>query len=226
MINGVVMDNRIGENVKTYRNVIIRSSNIEDGVLLADEVFVTDSDIGKKCKLERRTMVFNSVIGSLTSIGVGGMVRYAKIGKVCSIAWNVSIGGAEHDYKKLTISSFPYDPAFGISEGGVEHWYNKPVEIGNDVWIAANACITRGVTIGDGAVIGAGSIVTHDVPAYEIWAGVPAKKIGQRFSDEIIAELLELKWWDLSEDILRDNITLFQENVTLENIGKIKAKLK
>lgn len=94
------------------------------------------------------------------------------------------------------------------------------------MWIAANACVTRGITIGDGAVIGAGSVVTHDIPPYEIWAGVPAKKIGQRFSGEIISELLELKWWDLPEHVLKENLSFFREDITIENIEKIIKQLK
>ena len=99
--------------------------------------------------------------------------------------------------------------------------------IGNDVWIAANVCVTRGVSISDGAVIGAGAIVTHDVGPYEIWAGVPARKIGQRFSDEMIAELLELNWWDLPEEILTHNIAFFRvDNLTIEDIRQLKSRLK
>lgn len=90
--------------------------------------------------------------------------------------------------------------------------------IGNDVWISANSVITRGVTIGDGAVIGAGAVVTHNVPPYEIWAGVTAKKIGQRFSDEIITELLQLKWWDMPVEFIKDNIEFFQKEIKLKDI--------
>ena len=94
------------------------------------------------------------------------------------------------------------------------------------MWIAANVCVMRGVTISDGAVVGAGAVVTHDVGPYEIWVGVPARKIGQRFSDEMIAELMELKWWDLPREILAQNIAVFQDdNLTLEKIRDLKHKV-
>ena len=85
---------------------------------------------------------------------------------------------------------------------------NRPVEIGNDVWIGAKCCIKGGVTIGDGAVIGMGSVLLKDVGAYEIWAGNPAHFIRKRFDDETISKLLEMKWWELSKEdiaVIADN---------------------
>lgn len=71
-----------------------------------------------------------------------------------------------------------------------------------------------------------GTIVTKDVPPYEIWAGVSAKKIGQRFSDEIIAVLMELKWWDLPVEIIKENIELFRKDIDLELMKEIKQRLQ
>ena len=72
--------------------------------------------------------------------------------------------------------------------------------IGSDVWIAGNAIILSGVTIGDGAVVGAGSVVVEDVPPYTIVFGNPARVVRKRFSDDIIAALLDVRWWDLSRE--------------------------
>ena len=77
------------------------------------------------------------------------------------------------------------------------------VVIGNDVWIGNNVSIIEGVTIGDGAVIAAGAVVTKDVEAYGIYAGVPAKKIRSRFTDEQTEGLMRAKWWDMNEDDLK-----------------------
>jgi acyl carrier protein len=89
--------------------------------------------------------------------------------------------------------------------------------IGSDVWIAGNAVVLSGVTIGDGAVVGAGSVVIDDVPPYGIVFGNPARLFGRRFADELVAELLELRWWDLDHQqvqslrplLLGTNIELF-----------------
>lgn len=77
------------------------------------------------------------------------------------------------------------------------------IEIGNDVWIGYNATIMRGVKVGDGAIIAAGSIVTKDVEPYTIVAGVPAKVIRHRFKEEYVEKLVNLKWWNYGPDILR-----------------------
>lgn len=98
--------------------------------------------------------------------------------------------------------------------------------IGNDVWIAAGAQVLRGVKVGDGAVLGGGTIVTKDVPPYEIWAGVPARKIGQRFPDEIIVELMEIKWWDFPIDVIKDNIDLFRKDIDMDFISELKSRLQ
>ena len=82
--------------------------------------------------------------------------------------------------------------------------YKGDTVIGNDVWIGMDTTIMPGIKIGDGAVIGANAVVTHDIPPYAIVAGIPAKVIKYRFADEIINELLELQWWNLDENLLKE----------------------
>ena len=90
-------------------------------------------------------------------------------------------------------------------------WDNRgDIVVGNDVWIGYEAVILAGVTIGDGAVIGARAVVTKDVPPYTIVGGVPARPIRKRFSDENIARLLELKWWDWPEERIAANLEAIQ----------------
>ena len=74
--------------------------------------------------------------------------------------------------------------------------------------------------------LGGGTIVTKDVPPYEIWAGVPARKIGQRFPDEIIVELMEIKWWDFPIDVIKDNIDLFRKDIDMDFISELKSRLQ
>lgn len=90
-------------------------------------------------------------------------------------------------------------------------WDHKgDIVIGNDVWIGYEAVVMAGVTIGDGAIIGARAVVTKDVPPYTIVGGVPAREIRRRFSDDVIARLQELKWWDWPAEQIQRNIKNIQ----------------
>lgn len=90
---------------------------------------------------------------------------------------------------------------------------NKPIVIGNDVWIGAYVSILPGVRIGDGAVIAAGAVVTGDVEPYAIVGGVPAKTIRYRFDEQMIKKLLEVKWWEWSVEEVEKNIELLYDPV-------------
>ncbi len=100
-----------------------------------------------------------------------------------------------------------------------ENKYNDSVKIDNkwdiiienDVWIGSDVKFLQGIRIGDGAVIGAGALVTKDVAPYAIVGGVPAKLIRKRFSDEDIEFLLELKWWDKGEEWIKENAEYFED---------------
>ncbi len=88
---------------------------------------------------------------------------------------------------------------------------NRPVVIGNDVWIGANVIILPGVHVGDGAILAAGAVVTKDVEDYAIVAGVPAKVLRYRFSKEEIAKFQQIRWWDWEVDKIMDNLELFYQ---------------
>lgn len=138
------------------------------------------------------------------------------IGKFCAIATHVKfiMNGANH--KLDGISTYPF-PIFG---NGWETAMDKLMElpsrgdtiVGNDVWLGYDSLIMPGVTIGDGAVIAARSVVVKDIPPYTIAGGNPAKPIKQRFSDDAIAKLLAIKWWDWSIDKITRNIHLIMES--------------
>jgi len=220
-------ENIIGQNVRTFRNVIIRESEICDNVIVGDDTFISGSHIGENVIVDRRNMIFNSIIGAYCSIGWNVVIRNAEIGKYCSLAWNCTIGGAEHFMHRLTTSFFPFEKRYGVISEDTDQAgdpYAQSLVIGNDVWIAAGVQVLRGVTVGDGAVLGGGAIVTKNIPPYEIWAGVPAKKIGQRFSDELISDLLDLKWWNLPVNVIKENIDLFRSDIDLDTIKEIRNR--
>lgn len=141
------------------------------------------------------------------------------IGKFCSFAPEVSIWESLHDTGRLS-TYYVFSSLFeewnrdAISKGAIN--------IGNDVWIGTRALVLSGVTIGDGAVVGAGSVVTRDVLPYSIVAGAPADIVKFRFSDSTRARLLELRWWDWSEDKIRRNRPLFEGDLVPEALDRIE----
>jgi acetyltransferase-like isoleucine patch superfamily enzyme len=134
------------------------------------------------------------------------------IGKYCSFAEQVTIFlGGNHRSDFVTtypFSAIKYWPEAEQIEG---HAPKGDVIIGNDVWMGLGANIMSGVTVGDGAVVGARAVVTHDVPAYAIVAGNPARLIRMRFPDAVIKELLRVRWWDWSENRVRRFIPLLMQ---------------
>ena len=144
------------------------------------------------------------------------------IGSYCSIATGVKIlASGEHNYQ--AVSTFPFKAK--LQNLGDEHdtISKGAVYVGNDVWLGTNCIILSGVRIGDGAVVAAGSIVTSDVSPYAIVGGIPAKTIKFRFTEDNIADLLKIKWWEWSSEFLMSNIDDLYLDVNLF-ISKHKNK--
>lgn len=137
------------------------------------------------------------------------------IGKFCSIACGVKFlfNSSNHTMRSLSTYPFPlFFEEWDLDKKNVaDSWDNKgDIVIGNDVWIGYEAVILAGVTIGDGAIIGTRAVVTKNVPPYTIVGGIPAKPIRRRFSEDVIARLLELKWWDWTKERIVQNIEAIQ----------------
>ena len=137
------------------------------------------------------------------------------IGKFCSIACGAKFlfTSANHTLRSLSTYPFPlFFEEWGLEKSRVtDAWDNRgDIVVGNDVWIGYEAVILSGVTIGDGAIIGARAVVTRDVPPYTIVGGVPAKPIRPRFDPETTAALLELRWWDWPRERIRRNLPAIQ----------------
>lgn len=134
-----------------------------------------------------------------------------KIGRYCSIACGSKFLFTSGNHALASLSTYTF-PIF-YEEWGLDAkdicgaWDNKgDIIVGNDVWIGFEAVILSGVTIGDGAIIGARAVVTKDVPPYTIVGGVPAKPIRKRFDDRTIEKLLSLRWWDRDETTVKKAI--------------------
>ena len=138
-----------------------------------------------------------------------------RIGKFCSIACGARFLFTSANHSLSSLSTYPF-PIF-FEEWGLDKkkitsaWDNRgDILIENDVWIGYEALILSGVTIGDGAVIGARAVVTKDVPPYTIVGGVPARPLKKRFPEKVIAGLLDLRWWDWPEEKIARSIHTIQ----------------
>lgn len=127
------------------------------------------------------------------------------VGKYSSIAGDVSFI-IDGNHRIDNFSSFPFREILNWTECPVNNWGKSIPTVGNDVWIGMNTVIYSGVDIGDGAVVAGQSVVTKPVPPYAIVAGNPAQIKKYRFNDEQISKLLEYKWWDLPEDVIRTEL--------------------
>lgn len=195
------------------KNVVFQKSC----VISDDDFFEGNNNVGGR--------IHRSHIGYGTYIvGENGYIHDAKIGRFCSIASNCHIGLGDHTLNMVSTSPLFYSAHSLLPENFLTESLPLPeqtigdtnykVIIGNDVWMGYNVCVKEGVTIGDGAIIGAKSLVTRDIPPYAIAVGTPAKVIKYRFPPEQIRKLLEMKWWDRDIHWLQDNASLFGDPQT------------
>ena len=147
------------------------------------------------------------------------------IGKFCQIAAGVEFMMNDANHQMSAVSTFPFYTLEGWdmeAPDASDMPYKGDTVIGNDVWIGQNAVILPGVHIGDGAIIGANSVVGSAVEPYTIAAGNPAKAVRKRFDDELIDILEKIKWWDKDVEEINALIPL----LTSSDLENVKAQLK
>ena len=143
--------------------------------------------------------------------------HHLRIGKYCSLAADIDIYvGRQGRHPTDFLSTYPIGLIHGplnphSGDTSSAHEGDLSVTIASDVWIGRGAQIMAGVTIGAGAVVGARSLVTSDVPPYAIVLGAPTKVHRFRFEPEQVAALLRLRWWDLPQNVLADNVDIFNK---------------
>ena len=199
---------RTGDTQTVYLKNVITDANIEVGDYTMYNDFVNNPR-----DFQKNNVLYHYPINHDRLI----------IGKFCSIACGAKFIFTSANHKLGSLSTYPFPLFFeewDLDRANVtDSWDHKgDIVIGNDVWIGYEAVVMQGVTIGDGAIIGARAVVTKDIPPYTIVGGVPAKPIRKRFSDDIIARLLEIKWWDWSDDKIKENISAIQSG----NIHNLK----
>jgi virginiamycin A acetyltransferase len=208
----------LGHLLILYRNILFWIAKIRFNLF--------NVKIGKKAYVHHGSwIVAETEIGDYTRINgpitIKGDLK-VKIGKYCAIGSDVKIISSNHDSSHLNLQLTTQN-SIGAVELVSSHDH---LIIGNNVWIGDNSIILPGVNIGDGAIIGAGSVVLKDVPAYHVVAGVPAKVIKKRFSEEIINEIRDLSWWDWEPEKLRHNKALFDVDLNAISLHEVKSLLE
>jgi virginiamycin A acetyltransferase len=164
-----------------------------------------------KCAIGRGTVFTGEVnIGYGVTISANNyIVGPVSIGNYTQIGANVGIHAKDHPtaFLSIYINKNLFDGQLN------QHCLVAPIQIGNDVWIGQGCVVLKGVRIGDGAIIGAGSIVTQDIPPFSIAVGNPARVVRQRFSENLISLILKLNWWTKSVDELKEMEELFHINI-------------
>jgi acetyltransferase-like isoleucine patch superfamily enzyme len=203
----VLSDTKLGDHVvigslsRVARSVLGHDCTLEPGA----ELF--NSTLADHVQLQRQTTVTDVNIGRYTYVARHAYLNLVTIGSFCSIGPSVLAGLGENPIDLGTTSPAFYSTrrqcgaTFARSDYFAER---RPIVLGNDIWLGARVFVRDGVTIGNGAIVAAGAVVTHDVPPYSIVSGTPAKLIRHRFPEATISRLQALAWWTWPDERLRE----------------------
>ena len=178
-------------------------------------VRLREADIGRRCEILANTRVEYSSLGDYSYLGEHCEVADAVIGKFTAIANAVRIGAPNHPMGRPSQHRFTYCPEYYEPTATRDRYFfatrrADKVMVGNDCWIGHAAIILPGVTVGDGAVIAAGAVVSRDVPPYTIVGGVPARPIRARFPVAVAERLQRIAWWDWPDDLIFARLSDFR----------------
>ncbi|MDC0738692.1 chloramphenicol acetyltransferase [Cognatishimia sp. SS12] len=201
-----------------------------DQPFLHADVTLTDTTFGRYTEVGQGSRIAHSDIGDYSYCDRYADIANASIGKFSNIASFVRIGATDHPMQGASLHHFLYRSAdyFDDAENDAAffaHRKSRRASIGHDTWIGHNAMIKPEVTVGHGAIVAAGAIVTHDVAPYTIVAGTPARVLRLRQSPKIATRLLALAWWDWSHDRLRAALPDFRDLAAEAFLEKYELQL-
>lgn len=181
-----------------------------------------DCSIDKTAKVSQRSNLVNVTMGRYSYVGAANSINNVSIGSFCSIASYCAIGGGGHPLNYVSTSPvfLKERNIFGESFSELTFDSAPRTTIGNDVWIGEAAFIKAGITVGNGAVVGAHAVVTKDVPSYSVVVGAPARVIKYRFESSTIRALEDLAWWEWDLDRIKANSELFYSPEALLGASK------
>ncbi|MGE9291393.1 MAG: CatB-related O-acetyltransferase [Puniceicoccales bacterium] len=173
--------------------------------------------IPKNTSILPHSIINKCIIGDYSYIGENCIIQNTTFGNYCSVANNVIIGPGQHPIQHFSTSPVFYrknNPTGKFADTGLSNFEEfKPIQIGHDTWIGCNVVIMDGITIGNGAIIAAGSIVTKSVPDFSIVGGVPAKIIKSRFTEEKVSQLNSSQWWNYPPEKVASIVRMFKSTI-------------
>lgn len=186
-----------------------------DAPFIHPDCEVTDADFGRYVEIGYGSRVAHSRIDDYSYCDRYADIANASVGKFSNIAAFVRIGATDHPMDKASLHHFHYRSADYFDDATqddawFDHRRSRRTMIGHDTWLGHAAQVRPEVTIGHGAVVAGGAIVTKDVPPYMIVAGIPAVPLRPRFAPGIADRMIALAWWDWPHDRLRDALDHFR----------------
>lgn len=176
---------------------------------------ITGSQFGRYVEIGANSRIANSGFGDYSYCDRTCDIANTEVGKFANIASFTRIGATDHPMDKASLHHFHYRSASywdDVTDDAdwFAHRATRRARLGHDTWVGHSAMIKPEVTVGHGAVVAAGAIVTKDVPPYMIVAGIPAAPIRTRYPQKTAARMMELAWWDWSHDKLRSALDDFR----------------
>lgn len=187
-----------------------------DAPFLHADCSINDASFGAYVEIGQGSRIAHSTIGDYSYCDRFADIANTTLGKFANIAAFVRIGATDHPMDKASLHHFHYRSASYFDDVADDadwfaHRRTRRTMIGHDTWIGHGAQVRPEVTIGHGAVIAGGAIVTKDVAPYMIVAGIPAVPLRARFSDAIADRMMALAWWDWPHDRLRAALDDFRQ---------------
>ena len=198
----------INRFVTDYEFDVADSSRIASGCLLRGEI-----ELEERVRLSRGCVLNGEVtVGRGTNFEPNcGLIGTVSIGNYCAVASGTTFQQQGHQMRKPAMQIRLYEEVLDSELGARD---TGPITVGSDVWTGHRATILSGVSVGNGAVIGAGAVVTDDVEPYAIVGGVPARRLGWRFPHPIRERLEEIAWWEWDEETIRERREFFEADLT------------